>query len=210
MTEEEAKLALNVPRETMDRLSDFVTLLLTENDHQNLISRSSVETVWARHILDSAQLVRFAPPASETWLDIGSGPGLPGLITAVLFSGVTTLVEPRKLRVEFLERAAEVLGVSDRVLIRGTKIEAVNPAQFDVISARAFAPLAKLLDTAERFAASETRWILPKGKNARRELEAAESLWQGEFRVEPSRTDPEAGIIIADRVRRRPRGRRGR
>ena len=78
----------------------------------------------------------------------------------------------------------------------------------DVISARAFAPLPKLLALAERFSTPETVWILPKGRNAKSELEAARSSWQGDFRLEPSLTDADAGIVVASRVRRKPRGRR--
>jgi 16S rRNA (guanine527-N7)-methyltransferase len=77
---------------------------------------------------------------------------------------------------------------------------------FGVISARAFAPLEKLLSLGQRFATPETRWILPKGRNAHRELEAAESSWQGRFRIEPSITDAQAGIIVAERVRVRGKG----
>jgi 16S rRNA (guanine527-N7)-methyltransferase len=118
------------------------------------------------------------------------------------------MVENRRLRVDFLLRACEILGIAGRTNVLCSRIENVPADQFDVISARAFAPLDRLLALAERFAAPETRWILPKGRNAKSELEAAESLWQGEFRLEPSVTDAEAQIIVAEQVRRRPRGRR--
>src|SRR5689334_9101251 len=106
MTEEEARARLNVPRETLERLEAFEALLKAENEKQNLVSRTSLKSIWSRHILDSAQLREFAPATASSWLDIGSGPGLPGLITALLFDGHTMLVEPRKLRVDFLHRAA--------------------------------------------------------------------------------------------------------
>ncbi len=79
-------------------------------------------------------------------------------------------------------------------------------AKYAVISARAFAPLERLFDWAERFATPETRWVLPKGRNAKSELEAVRSSWQGDFRVEPSLTDEDAGIIVAQGVRRRAKG----
>lgn len=210
MTEDEARAALNVPRETLERLDAFAALVKVENEKQNLVSKSSLESIWNRHILDSAQLISFVSDEAETWLDIGSGAGFPGLITALLFEGATTLVEPRKLRVEFLHRAADTLGIVDRVTIFGGKVEAMPPGGYDVISARAFAALPALFGVSQRFAATGTRWVLPKGKNAKTELEEAESLWQGTFRLEPSRTDPDAWIVIAEQVRRRPEGRRGR
>ncbi|HLL58609.1 MAG TPA: 16S rRNA (guanine(527)-N(7))-methyltransferase RsmG [Allosphingosinicella sp.] len=206
MNEEEAKEYLDVPRETLERLDAFVALLRSDSERQNLVSKASLEEVWTRHIADSAQLVQLAPEGARTWLDLGTGAGFPGLIVALLTSGKTTLVESRKLRVNFLQRAAELLGIADRTNILCSRVENVAPAHFDVISARAFAPLDRLLTLGQRFAAPETRWVLPKGRNAKTELEAAESLWQGKFRLEPSLTDAEAQIIVAEQVRRKPGG----
>jgi 16S rRNA (guanine527-N7)-methyltransferase len=142
-------------------------------------------------------------------LDLGSGPGFPGLVIATLHPGHVTLVESRKLRAEFLRRAVFLLGIEDRTDVVCARLEMVPSSRFDVITARAFAPLPKLLALSERFAATETRWVLPKGRNAKSELEAVESLWQGDFRLADSITDPEAKIIIAERVRRKTKGRRG-
>lgn len=207
MDEEEAKETLDVPRETFERLEGFAALLRAENSQQNLVSASSLETIWSRHILDSTQLVRFAPSHGGTWLDLGSGAGFPGLIVAAVAPFHVTLVEARKLRVEFLQRAAECLGVEDRVEIICAKLERVPTRPFDVISARAFAPLERLLALAARFSTDKTLWILPKGRNAKTELEAALSSWQGDFRLEPSLTDPDAQIIVASGVRPKKRGR---
>jgi 16S rRNA (guanine527-N7)-methyltransferase len=206
MTEEEARRYLTdelaVPRETLDRVADFVELLRSESDQQNLIARGTYDTIWSRHILDSAQLVRFAP-AARTWIDLGSGAGFPGLIVAAIHPAEVTLVESRRLRVDFLTRAAEVLGLPSRTRIVGDKVERLEPATYEVISARAFAPLDRLLDLSQRFAAPTTRWVLPKGRNAQSELDAVRRSWQGMFHVEPSLTDPDAGIILAERVSRR-------
>ena len=205
-----ARAALDVPRETLDRLAAFSEYLRAENEKQNLVSRRTLDEVWARHFLDSAQLLRFSPPEPRSWLDLGTGAGFPGLILALLSDHRLTLVESRKLRVDFLTRAAGLLGIQDRVTIVCTSIEKFEVRSFGVISARAFAPLDRLLTLGERFATPNTRWVLPKGKNAQSELEAAESSWQGSFRLEPSITDPEARIIVAEGVRRRPKGKRTR
>jgi 16S rRNA (guanine527-N7)-methyltransferase len=188
-------------------LEAFVELLTGENQRQNLVSRGTLAEVWTRHIYDSAQLLRFAP-SNGTWLDLGSGAGFPGLIVAALWSGRVTMVESRKLRVEFLHTGAEVLGVRHRTDIVCAKIEAVPARPFDVISARAFAPLDKLLRLALPFSTEKTAWILPKGRNAQSELDAVVSSWQGAFRIEPSLTDADAGIIVATGVK--PRGKKGR
>jgi 16S rRNA (guanine527-N7)-methyltransferase len=208
--EEEAIAALDVPHGTLERLRAFVSFLAVENDRQNLVSRGSLPQVWMRHILDSAQLLRFTPPEAKSWLDLGTGAGFPGLIAAALHSASFTLVESRKLRADFLMRAADILGVSGRVEIHCGRLETLPSSKYDIISARAFAPLGKLLELAERFSAPETLWVLPKGRNAKSELDAARASWQGEFRLEPSRTDADASIIVARSVQRAVKGKRAR
>jgi 16S rRNA (guanine527-N7)-methyltransferase len=191
----------------LERLQRFVALLRQENERQNLVSRGTLPDVWSRHILDSTQLLRFAPTKSS-WIDLGTGAGFPGLVVAALWPGEVTLVEARKLRVEFLHQAAEVLDLQRPPTIFCAKVETVPARPYDVISARAFAPLEKLLRLGLPFSTSETVWILPKGRNAKSELDAARASWQGEFRIEPSLTDAEAGIIVARGVK--PKGKKGR
>ncbi|MDQ8757033.1 16S rRNA (guanine(527)-N(7))-methyltransferase RsmG [Sphingosinicella sp. LHD-64] len=204
MEEEEARTwvaeTFDVPRETLVRLNAFLDLIRAENEHQNLVSKASLDQLWSRHIADSAQLLRFTPSPTASWLDLGSGSGFPGLVVAALHQGPVTLVEERRLRVEFLQRAADLLGVQVEIL--GTKAERVPPRPFDVISARAFAPLPRLLDLATGFSTTKSLWVLPKGRNAQSELEALDPSWQGDFRLEQSVTDPEARIIVATGVRR--------
>jgi len=210
VTEDEARALLDVPRETLERLEDFISYLRQENERQNLVSRASLENVWTRHILDSAQLARFAPPEAGRWIDLGTGAGFPGLILAALHPATFCLVEARRLRVEFLREGARILGVEGRTEILMTKAEAAPTRTVDVISARAFAPLDKLLDLGARFATESTVWVLPKGRNAKSELEAVGASWQGEFELEPSLTDADAQIIVARGVRRKPGGKTSR
>lgn len=203
----DAKARLDVSRETLERLEAFVELLKAQNARQNLVSNGSLEYIWERHIRDSAQLARFAPASARSWMDLGTGAGFPGLIVPLFHPARVVLVESRRLRGEFLRTAASLLGLEDRVDIICSRLETVHDRPFDVISARAFAPLPKLLDLAERFSTSGTIWILPKGRNAKSELDAARSSWQGDFRLEPSLTDAEAQIVVASQVRRKSRGR---
>ena len=206
MDEPEARERLGVSRETLDRLERFVGLLRQENEHQNLVSAASLDEVWSRHILDSAQLLRFAPRGAESWLDLGTGAGFPGLVIAAITPFRVTLVEARKLRADFLRRAADVMDLALGVEIVCSRAEALPVRRFDVISARAFAPLDRLLTTGRRFSTDKSVWILPKGRNAKSELEAAESSWQGDFRLEPSLTDADAQIVVATGVRPRKKG----
>jgi 16S rRNA (guanine527-N7)-methyltransferase len=198
----------DVSRETLDRLDKFAILLSQENQHQNLVAQSTLNSIWNRHIVDSAQLFRLGQDTGR-WLDLGAGAGFPGLVIAAL-GGSVTLVEERRLRADFLARAADVLEVSDRVEIIRSRAESYRAPPFATISARAFAPLDRLFGVAAHLAAPETRWVLPKGRNAKSELEAAQASWQGEFRLEPSVTDPDAMIVVAERVRRKSKGKQAR
>jgi 16S rRNA (guanine527-N7)-methyltransferase len=139
MIDELARVAgRNVSRETFEKLEAYVALLLAENERQNLIAASTVEQVWRRHVLDSAQLVRFEPRPNSSWVDIGSGAGLPGIVLACLVDGPVTLIEPRRLRADFLHKAAESLQVG--VVVVCGKVERLE-GSFDAITARAVAPL---------------------------------------------------------------------
>ena len=207
MNEAEARAwverSFTVPRETMDRLDAFAALLRHENEQQNLVSKASLDRLWLRHIADSAQLLCFAPSPQASWVDLGSGAGFPGLIIAALHKGPVTLVEERRLRAEFLRRAADLLEVEVEIL--GVKAERAPARPFDVISARAFAPLPRLLELGTSFSTKNSLWVLPKGRNAVRELEALDPSWQGAFELEPSVTDAEAQIIVARGVHRKGR-----
>jgi 16S rRNA (guanine527-N7)-methyltransferase len=200
----EAAFGADVPRETCDLLERYVALLLEENTRQNLISRSTVAEIWERHIADSAQLVRFAPRPDSSWLDIGSGAGLPGLVIAMLTQGPVTLAEPRKLRADFLHRAAEQLGLNERVTVQAAKAERIS-GKYDVITARAVASVDSLLRISHHLSTDKTLWLFPKGKSAALELDEARNAWQGDFRLEPSVTSGEAAILVAAGVRRKGR-----
>lgn len=210
MNEREAqewlRSSFDVSRETEERLESFIAFLLAESDNQNLISASTRDHVWARHMVDSAQLLCHIDrpcPLGTTWLDLGSGAGFPGLVVAALAPNTRfVLVESRRKRIEFLKSAADILGIADRVVIEGRRLETLPSFAADYISARAFAPLDRLLDLAARFSTAQTIWLLPKGRNARNELEAVANAWQGAFHVEQSLTDADSSIIVAHSVKR--------
>jgi 16S rRNA (guanine527-N7)-methyltransferase len=192
-----------VSRETFDRVEAYVALLETAAAEQNLIARSTLEHIWERHILDSAQLVRYEPRPGASWADIGSGAGLPGIPIALLVEGPVSLVEPRRLRGEFLRYAADKLGLSQRVTVHQSKVERIS-GNFDVITARAVAPLGRLLEISSHLSTKKTVWALPKGRSARTELAEAQRAWQGAFHVEQSVTDPDSYIVVASGVGKKP------
>jgi 16S rRNA (guanine527-N7)-methyltransferase len=206
MTEDEARAwvrdTFGVPRET--DVAAFADLVIAENDRQNLISKASLGEMWTRHIVDSAQLLTALPPDTPPglWVDIGTGAGFPGVIVALLSDRPVMLVEPRRRRAEFLEMAVATLGLASRVMVRACRVEQIE-AQADIISARAVAPLPDLLTIAAPIASRRTVWMLPKGINAREEVEAARRTWHGKFHVEPSLTQSGSLIVIATDVARR-------
>jgi len=189
-----------VSRETLEKLEAYVALLEAENVRQNLVSASTLDDVWRRHIADSAQLVRFEPRTGASWIDIGSGAGLPGIVVACLVAGPVTLVEPRRLRADFLHNVVESLDLHATVAC--AKAEGVG-GTFDMITARAVASLPQLLKISAHLSTRKTVWALPKGRSAERELAEARKAWQGDFRVEPSVTDDESFIVVGTEVRAR-------
>ena len=193
----------SVSRETCDKLVAYEHRLREATQDQNLIAPSTWDSIWDRHILDSAQLIRFET-SPTTWCDIGSGAGLPGVVIAILTAQPVTLLEPRRLRADFLRKLK-----SDLVLSNLT-IEQAKPTSlasvFGAITARAVAPAAKLFAMAHHLSRPGTIWILPKGRGAQKELEEVHTAWHGDFRLEQSQTDASAFILIASNVR--PRGRR--
>jgi 16S rRNA (guanine527-N7)-methyltransferase len=184
----------------MERLARLVAMLVEENERQNLVSRASLGSVWQRHIVDSAQLLDVSrgtlPDTRGAWLDLGTGAGFPGLVIAALQPGrPVTLVDSRRLRTEWLSRAADALGL-DSVQVMLARVEDMPTRAYAVISARAFAPLERLLALSARFSTPQTLWLLPKGAKARHELQELGENWRHTFHVEQSLTDSAAGVLV--------------
>lgn len=189
-------VATVVDPEGLERCKRLIELLRHENEVQNLVSRESISEVWKRHIADSIQLLRFVPRGTSTWLDLGTGAGFPGLAVAIARPDTSvTLVESRRRRCEWLAAAADDLGL-ENVLVAHARLEVIPDRRFDVISARAFAPMDRLIPLATRFSTSATHWVLPKGRSARQELASLPPKVARMFHVEQSLTDPEAGILV--------------
>jgi 16S rRNA (guanine527-N7)-methyltransferase len=192
-----------VSRETL--LDRYAVLLQKEAQNQNLIAASTLDTLWSRHFVDSAQLIPLTTDAPRgAWVDVGSGAGLPGVVAAILLDRPVALVEPRARRAAFLTAVAIELGLASRITVQPSKIENYRPTnRAAIISARAVAQLTQLLESTVHCTDSSTIWVLPKGMNAQLEVEAAQHAWQGVFHVEPSITQPDSGIVVARGVRPR-------
>lgn len=198
MTEDEARLlvASMVDGDGVRRLERLIALVLAENERQNLVGKSTVAAMWARHVLDSVQLLRFAGP-SANWLDIGTGGGFPGLAIAAAEPGRSMiLVEPRRRRADFLVAAADDLGL-EHVTVRAQKVEQVRSDQAAVISARAVASIEKLLQASNHCATPITRWLFPRGQFVGDELDRLRGAGIV-FHVEQSLSDPASSIVIVE------------
>lgn len=181
----------------IDRLDQLVALLRSENERQNLVSASSLDQVWVRHLADSAQLLVVSRETPRgPWLDLGSGAGFPGLVVAVCRPDLqVVLVESRTKRAEWLNRTSEALGLHN-VRVETKRLETLASFGAATISARAFAPLPRLIALSARFSTSETLWLLPKGQNGRQELQILPQPLQSMFHVEQSLTDPRSVVLV--------------
>lgn len=182
--------------EAMDRLHRLVAALREENERQNLVAKPTLASIWQRHIADSAQLLEFVPRETRAWLDLGTGAGMPGLVVAAMRpQWKVTLVESRRKRIEWLERMRSDLALG-HCSVMGSRLEQIETMAAGVISARAFAPLARILTLSARFSTSHTLWLLPKGRSAAQELQELPQRQRSLFHVEQSLTDRAAGIIV--------------
>jgi 16S rRNA (guanine527-N7)-methyltransferase len=197
-TEDEARAfcAMRVDATAMDRLVRLQAALAEENERQNLVSSASLDEVWQRHFADSLQLLDYVPRGTGPWLDLGTGAGFPGLAIAIARPDrEVVLVESRKRRVDWLVHCASALGLT-RCRVVGGRLETAASFAAEVISARAFAPLDKLLRLSARFSTPATAWVLPKGRSAAQELAQQPPAIREMFHVEQSQTDPGGGILV--------------
>lgn len=189
---------LNVSRETSERLDIHARLLRKWTTSINLVARSTLDELWSRHFLDSAQLYRLAPHPVKHWADFGSGGGFPGLVIAILgmesaSPARITLVESDTRKCAFLRNVIRETGAP--VSVVNERIEKVEPLNADVISARALADLDKLLCFSERHLAPSGCALFPKGRSWREEVAKAETAWQFRYQVARSEVEPEAVIL---------------
>lgn len=206
MAAQRAAVAGSVSRETLRRLDLLVDLLAKWQRTINLVAPASLPHIWQRHVADSLQLAALAPKAAARWVDLGSGGGFPGLVVAAALAerpgADIHLVESDTRKAAFLR---EVIRLADLpAAVHAQRIEAVAPglaAGSHVVSARALAPLPKLLDLAAPFLAAGALGLFLKGKDATRELTEAGKGWTLDAELAPSRTDPDGRIVVVRSAR---------
>jgi 16S rRNA (guanine527-N7)-methyltransferase len=192
-----------VSRETLARLEAYAALLTQWSQRINLVGRSTIADLWRRHILDSAQLWPLLPASVRHLIDLGTGAGFPGLVLAILGVPGVELVEADSRKCAFLREAARIAAAG--VTIRPCRIEAVPPHPFDLVTARACAPLDRLLDLAEPFLASGSECLFLKGERVGEELTLARKHWTMTASLIQSRSDPRGVVLRLQQVTREPR-----
>lgn len=194
----------NVSRETSERLSHYGQELLKWNKKINLISRGTEKDVFKRHIEDSVQVYQAAP-RSNSWLDLGSGGGLPGLICAILALAdnpmqITTLVESDQRKCAFLRKIKADLSL--KCEIRAERIESLPPQGAEIVSARALAPLDRLLAYAHPHLSKAGYCIFPKGEGHKEELKVAQRAWSFDFDMLESTTNKKSAVLVIRNLKR--------
>jgi len=210
-----------VSRETLARLKAYADALTDWNARHNLVSKNSLADLWRRHFWDSAQLTPLIPAGAKNLADLGSGAGFPGLVLAAMLPNLAvTLFEVTAKKCAFLQAATERMGLS--VAIENARMEDLPPRAFDVVTARAVAPLPKLLEYAHSFMGPNSVCLFLKGQNVGSELTEAHKCWNMKLSQVPSQTDPSGAIVTVRELgprhvapqkaahpgRRQPKGRR--
>lgn len=182
------------------KLETYTAMLLIEAEQQNLIARASFDAVWQRHIADSMQLLAHVPRGTGRLADFGTGAGLPGIVLAIAAPDTEVhCYESRTKRVAWLEQCVDKLQLANCHIHHG-QVQRADAISAHCLTARAFAPIDKLLRLTTRFAAKNAVWVLPRGRSAWQDSEAARRAGFV-FHVEQSITQGDAGILVGGRAR---------
>ena len=196
---------VDVSRETLNALEQFSALVLKWTAHINLISVNTIDDIWDRHMVDSAQIFRFAPKNFKTWLDIGSGGGFPGIVVAILGKELAPdaefiLVESDQRKATFLRTAIRELALNAKVA--ADRIENQPAMNADVISARALGSLPSLLPLISQHMAPSGLALLHKGRRVDQEIALARQEWRFYLEEASSLTDPDGRLLLIQRISR--------
>ena len=190
----------DVSRETLARLKRYAEMLEKWNRRINLVGRGTIEDLWRRHMLDSAQLLPLIPPDAGSLADLGSGAGFPGLVLAICGVKNVHLIEADRKKCAFLREVARETDTP--VTIHNKRIEEIESFQADIVTSRALAPLPKLLDMAAPFTKKHSILLFLKGRSADGELTEAAKEWNMRVDQIPSQTDPEGMILRLEAISR--------
>ena len=195
--------ATDASPDVMVRMDAFLAALTDWNTRMNLVGPSALAEFWGRHALDSAQLLKLAPDA-RIWADLGAGAGFPGIVLAIFLkdreNAKVHLIESMAKRCAFLRSVSIDLGLP--TLIHNSRAESLHLSPVDVVTARALAPMPRLLEYAQPLLRGSAVGLFLKGRDVERELEEARKSWRFEVSLSPSASDPEGRIVSLKRLSR--------
>lgn len=194
-------LGINVSRETFLALEQFSALLLKWNQKINLVSKKiSEEELWRRHILDSAQLMKYFPANKNRIIDFGSGAGFPAIILAIIGGYKVSLIESDQRKCAFMQEASAILSLQTNII--SSRIEDAAHVDADIITSRALASLRKLFEYSEKFSNKDNIMLFLKGQNVVEEINEASIYWQFSYEVFPDAFNKEACVLKIANLRR--------
>lgn len=197
-------IGVDVSRETTQALEHYGDLTVKWTKRINLIAKSTIEDVWNRHIVDSAQLYQYAP-SFTSWVDIGSGGGFPGIVMAIIAkeqapNATFTLIESDARKCTFLRTVSRELSLN--ISVQTQRIEEMEPQGADIVSARALGHLSDLLPLAHHHLNADGTALFMKGRRHAEELRVVSDQWGFELGEYPSITDPSSRILSMKRISR--------
>ena len=195
----------DVSRETLDLLSIYASLLKKWNPAINLVAPSTIDELWERHMLDSAQIFNLLPEGATSWCDVGTGGGFPGIVVAILAKEQkpdlrVTCIESDVRKATFLRTVLRETGVKADII--SARIEDVPAQSADILSARALASLTKLLEFSERHLSPDGICLFPKGARYQEEIDEALETWRFDLEKLPSVTHSDAVILKLGAIKR--------
>ncbi|ADK99684.1 16S rRNA (guanine(527)-N(7))-methyltransferase RsmG [Brevundimonas subvibrioides] len=203
MTADEFRALTGAWPERMADLERFRVMLTEANAVMNLVGPDSLPDFWSRHAWDSAQLVDLAG-FGKTWADLGAGAGFPGVVLAILAKGRpgshVWLIDSLQKRCRFLQTIVDELELPATVVWGRAEEQALK---VDIVTARAVAPMDKLLGYAQPYLSRGAQGLFLKGEKAELELQEAAKVWQVDADLTVSRSDPRGRIVTVRSAKRR-------
>ena len=197
---------LNVSRETLNSFCEYESLLSKWNKKINLVSKTTLADIWARHFLDSGQIINHVDASGKIWVDVGAGAGFPGLVVALLLRDRKidcdlTLVEKNTKKVFFLNEVIRNLNLKAKVI--NNSIDCIEPLNADILTARAFSELKYLIQIAHQHRKAQGICLFLKGENYRFELDKTLNYWFFDYDVVDSLSNPSGKIIRVKKILKR-------
>ena len=189
---------LDVSRETLELFACYGELLVKWQSKINLVSGKTLDDIWLRHFLDSAQLFRLLPSKNKSILDVGSGAGFPGLVLVLMGARNVTLIESDTKKCMFLREVLRQTGKSANIV--NCRIEEYGHREFDIVTARALAPMERLLSYVKPYFGAHTKGLFPKGEQVDEELTKAMKQWKLEVSRVPSITSNTGVILVVEKI----------